>query len=197
MRASWIVLLGSLISVLLIALACERSTAPAAPPAVVRATPSPVPVVEPAAALAAPAVARAHAYSVPGRVAKELTDRFYAVRFEDHEVPAQVTAGAMIPVSISVRNNGDGVWRWRGPVGLAYHLYTPEGKLLLLNGARTDFPRDVNPGDAITVTAKLVAPEKPGRYIISWDLVHQGVAWFSWRGGDTLDLAVEVVPLPQ
>jgi predicted amidophosphoribosyltransferase len=41
----------------------------------------------------------------------------------------------------------------------------------------------VSPGMTIPLTAQVQAPPATGQYILKWDLVHEGVTWFSWQGG--------------
>ena len=55
----------------------------------------------------------------------------------------------------------------------------------------------------VTVQAKLRTPDQPGTYQLRWDLVHEGVAWFTQQGDAGLlvsplqvTAAVEVAPAP-
>jgi hypothetical protein len=42
------------------------------------------------------------------------------------------------------------------------------------------------------LSSQLKAPPTPGTYCVVWDLVHEGVSWFSSQGGDTLHQTVTV-----
>ncbi len=106
-------------------------------------------------------------------------------------------------VVITATNTGSAPWS-RG-VKLAYHLGA-ESRTLLWDGLRTNLGRVVGAGDTIEVRANVRAPQEPGRYkftfdlvqegryVLEIDLVQEGVAWFADQGNAPLARVVEVSP---
>ncbi|HSY24011.1 MAG TPA: O-antigen ligase family protein, partial [Polyangiaceae bacterium] len=60
-------------------------------------------------------------------------------------------------------------------------------------GIRTDLPVDVPPGGVIDIEALVRGPAEPGDYRLRWDLVQEGVTWFSERGNATPEVPIEVL----
>lgn len=94
--------------------------------------------------------------------------------------PQSATSGQTLTVPVTVTNTG---WRsWStGAFRLSYHIYDGAGHVVVWDGARTALPQSVAPGASLTVQASIAVPA-PGSYTVRWDMVHEGVAWFSWRG---------------
>lgn len=93
----------------------------------------------------------------------------------------EARAGETTIVPVVVRNLGETVWprAGAGAVRLAYHLYDASGALVTWDGARTELPRDIGPGESETVVMLFHAPGRTGRYTVRPDLIREGVAWFS------------------
>jgi hypothetical protein len=92
--------------------------------------------------------------------------------------------GKTYVVQVSLTNVGTTPWTIAGPNSfhLAYHW---DGPAPLYEGERTDLPYDVLPGDKVTVQATLKTPATPGTYTLQWDMVQEGIAWFSNQGVPT------------
>jgi len=123
--------------------------------------------------------------------------RPYAALFLKAEVPAAFTAGTRAQVRFHLRNVGSKVWRADGahPVHLGYHWYTPDGQPVIApEDLRASLPRDVAPGQEVQVQAQVTPPETPGSYILQWDLVEEGVTWFSAQGSTPWQSTVQVRP---
>ena len=60
------------------------------------------------------------------------------------------------------------------------------------DGRRSHLPAAPRPGEQISVTAALLVPAEAGPYRLQWDLVAEGVAWFSERGAAPLELEIRV-----
>jgi hypothetical protein len=71
--------------------------------------------------------------------------------------------------------------------------------LLVLEGRRTALVQDVPSDSKIDVVASVKAPDRAGRYVIWWDLVHESVTWFSDAGaiGYRQRVAVGTTPSPR
>ncbi|HWL38008.1 MAG TPA: RHS repeat-associated core domain-containing protein [Frankiaceae bacterium] len=82
---------------------------------------------------------------------------------------------------IKLTNWGHDPWTAGGAYKLGYHLYDSAGNLVNQNGTRTAMPTTVNPRGSITLDAT-IGKVPPGNYIVVFDMVHEGVAYFSSRG---------------
>jgi hypothetical protein len=110
-------------------------------------------------------------------------------------MPARLPPGGEASVTFEVQNRGALTWPRLAPapVALSYHwLDAATGDVAVFDGERSALPYDVPPGGAATVRATVRAPERPGRYLLWWDLVHERATWFSERGNPGLREPVEV-----
>ncbi|MHB8632081.1 MAG: N-acetylmuramoyl-L-alanine amidase, partial [Candidatus Limnocylindria bacterium] len=105
-------------------------------------------------------------------------------------------SGALATIPIAVTNTGNFIWNATGPtpVHLGYHWVDATGKVVVWDGARSYLPADVPPGGTQTLQAQLVFPPAPGTYTLKWDLVQEGVSWFSGQNVPTFDQPVTVSP---
>jgi hypothetical protein len=44
------------------------------------------------------------------------------------------------------------------------------------------------------LAATVRAPSTPGTYCLQYDLLHDGVTWFSWQGAAMLGVTVTITP---
>jgi hypothetical protein len=122
----------------------------------------------------------------------------YQVEWGKAEAPAQVKAGEKFTVLTRLINRSRYPWTADGSarVNLAYHWLDESGKVLEQDGQRTPLPWPVQPGAAIEVQQKVIAPKTPGRYILEVDPVFETVAWFAEKnGGKTLRIPIEILPV--
>ena len=103
--------------------------------------------------------------------------------------------------TVTVKNNGTMTWHAKGanPVRLGYRWYNAQGTEIPLATYSGNFSmsRDVVPGETATFDkVELAAPPTPGTFTLKWDLVHEGITWFSARGGATQDVQINVSPSP-
>ena len=106
--------------------------------------------------------------------------------------PGQVTIGAVIDLSVTVMNYGGKTWPMAGanPVHLSYHIFgANSGATYVWDGTRANLPSDVKPQTQATVPIRVTVPAGIGDYVLAWDLVQEGVAWFS-----TVNVASKVEP---
>jgi hypothetical protein len=87
-------------------------------------------------------------------------------------------------VAVTLTNNGSLTWQ-PGTVNLSYHLYAASGNVYVWDGLRTALPTAVPGGSSVTVNAIVKAPTVPGAYTVGFDLVQEGVTWFSTRNVST------------
>jgi hypothetical protein len=86
------------------------------------------------------------------------------------------------------------------PVRLSYHWYDSNGNLVTWDGLRTSLGEDVPAGDDIHLQAKVIAPFHAGTYTLKWDMVQEGITWFSTQYSSwpwpTQDVTVNVTQAP-
>lgn len=114
------------------------------------------------------------------------------------DMPEQISASQIFPLTISVKNTGDTLWLkdWReegGFVRLGMQLADSTGKILDKEYARAALPKDISPGEEISMTIALKAPVEPGKYELKMDLVDELIDWFETRQSPPLLLAIEVL----
>lgn len=66
------------------------------------------------------------------------------------------------------------------------------GRVVVLEGIRTPLPREIAPGEEITLNATVQAPPQTGSFVLRFSMVREGEEWFENRGGKPLDLPVLV-----
>jgi SpoIID/LytB domain protein len=121
--------------------------------------------------------------SPPARVPLSVTSGFSA-GYAGTTTPGQVTIGAQINLQTTVVNYGPRAWSASGPnkVSLSYHIITPSGDTVVWDGARGALPSDVPPFSQATIPITVSVPQGVGDYVLAWDMVLEGVAWFSSTG---------------
>jgi beta propeller repeat protein len=92
--------------------------------------------------------------------------------------------GGTADFTVQLTNMGSLKWIMNGngpnPVRLAFHWYNAQGQLIAWDCVRTDLPSDVNYGQTVTVSPHITVPNVPNStYILKFDLVREGVTWFS------------------
>jgi hypothetical protein len=119
----------------------------------------------------------------------------------DYSVAAlpSMAPNALLTTPITIQNLGLVTWRSAGlrPVALSYHWLDPRTRRVVrYNGRRTLLPQPVDPGGVLQVKANVQAPNKPGDYILAWDMVVEHSGWFSERGNALAEVAVTVAGQP-
>jgi SAM-dependent methyltransferase len=110
----------------------------------------------------------------------------------------QTARGRPQTVTLELQNAGDTRWicseNAAGWTRLGAHLYraaTPR-TLVDFDWVRITLPRDIRPDETVRVAAVLPAIDQPGDYIIVFDVVIEGIAWFADRGSRTLEVSCRV-----
>ncbi len=124
----------------------------------------------------------------------------YGVEYVSQIVPRGIKAGQRARASFVLRNVGRKTWVAKGPnrMQLGYHWFTPEGQLVpAAEDLRMSLPRDIATGQAVELTnVKISAPYEAGNYVLQWDLVEEGITWFSNRGAKTFGVGIKVEAAP-
>jgi hypothetical protein len=137
---------------------------------------------------------------VPART--PLRDSGFRVRWEPHTLPSAMAHGASADARIAFTNLGDVAWPDvvaadpASPGGgyavrLAYG-WTAASAPTSRPGRRADLPHPVHPGETMTLLLPIDAPDQPGEYRLTFELVQELVAWFDTKGAPTLVVPVTV-----
>lgn len=118
----------------------------------------------------------------------------YDLRVVRHQVPTSLEAGAVVPVRVTVANDGTRNWSPSDGFALSYHWLDSDLRPLQWDGRRTPLGAAVGPGQSREVVAELEAPRAAGDYLLALDIVHEGVLWVSERDPTPVEpLPVSVV----
>lgn len=121
-----------------------------------------------------------------------------SLRHEGGGNPRAAHPGASCPVVVRLVNAGDTRWlstsEAAGWTRLGAHLYrdTSPWTLVDYDWARYALPHDVGPGESVTLNLRLPPITTPGRYIVVFDLVVEGMVWFADGESAALYLPLDV-----
>ncbi len=107
-------------------------------------------------------------------------------------------AGTLVGFTMQVENTGDTTWLAAenrvtgGYVGVGGHLLDAAGNTIRIGCLTERLPRDVAPGERVSVSSSFGLPAREGRFRLRLDLVADGIAWFSQRGSPTQDVEMEI-----
>jgi phosphoglycerol transferase MdoB-like AlkP superfamily enzyme len=95
--------------------------------------------------------------------------------------PWLIAPGSEVVRNLVVRNDGITPWGPDRQIAVSYHWLRRDGEIAVWDGVRSHLPSVVPPGGVVAVEALVRAPDDAGRYRLQWDMVHEGVTWFSQR----------------
>jgi SAM-dependent methyltransferase len=101
-------------------------------------------------------------------------------------------------IDVRLTNQGDTRWlcdeHEAGWTRLGAHLYsTADTELpVTYDWHRVGLPGDVPPGGQIVISARLPVLTSPGSYVVTLDLVIEGVTWFAERCSPVANIAISV-----
>lgn len=106
--------------------------------------------------------------------------------------------GEPLAIDTDVTNTGATTWlregrHGRGYVRLGAHLLRADGAIVDADYARAPLPRDLSRGEGATVALRAPAPASPGRYVLRFDMVNEGIAWFAEGRSETAEVVIDVV----
>lgn len=102
----------------------------------------------------------------------------FGFRLLAHQTPAQMYVGQTVSVEVELQNISDVTWSPKAADRLAYHWRDAQGRMLVLDGRRTELPHAVRPGDKVVVEARVEIPGEPGDYVLEWRMLRENVHWF-------------------
>jgi hypothetical protein len=113
---------------------------------------------------------------------------------------------ARIVLPVLVRNMGSANWATdadddgRFSIRLGNHWRTWFGRMVAFDDGRFKIPYDIAPGESCEIELSVVAPARPGRYLLELDMVQEEVRWFESSGSRSARIKVRVdaaLPLGQ
>jgi uncharacterized protein YcfL len=128
----------------------------------------------------------------------------YAVEWEQVVVVnnSAMATNANLIGAVKAKNTGSSTWFKSGenPVRLGYRWYDASGVEAAVTSYAGNFEMDADtlPGKTATFEGIVLrSPPSDGTFTLRWDLMHEGITWFSAKGAETREQLVAVAtPLP-
>ena len=138
------------------------------------------------------------------RTAAPLPDSGFKAQVTLSDPPAKLRTGQKEVITVKVKNASDVVWWQRGGeindrpdnkfyIAVGNRWLDKDGKLTSETEGHNGISKDLRPGEEAEMTLQITAPKEPGEYILSLDLVQEGVSWFGEKGSPTTKAKVTVV----
>jgi O-antigen ligase len=130
------------------------------------------------------------------RLQSENNADWYRADYQAIDLPATLTAGQRINVTVQITNTGIQPWIATGEreVRLGYHwLDRAKENFIVFESMHHPLPRDLYPAEHDVITLNVTAPTRSGDYFLQWDLVQEHVTWFSAITRQFSGAAIQVV----
>jgi hypothetical protein len=113
-------------------------------------------------------------------------------------LPAITRPGRQLPLKATIVNRSTRPFAAQASYGrrlvrLGAQLCQPDGALLNRDFERAWLPDTLAPGDSVRVPITITAPDAPGRYLLKFDMVSEGVDWFEACGSPTTTKTLLVI----
>jgi hypothetical protein len=108
----------------------------------------------------------------------------YGATYDASAMPSSMNPGITTKVTIKVTNGSNQNWGAGSSFHLSYH-WAQGGNVQIFDGERTFLPADVAPCQTAVLSANVKTPPGGGAWQIQWDMVNEGVSWFSVQGVPT------------
>jgi Ig-like domain from next to BRCA1 gene len=126
-----------------------------------------------------------------------LPDMAFKARLSVANMPEVMRSGQKYSIRVMLRNDSKVVWPGRQPtwqfqltVGNRW-LTEASAKVNDVDGRAALF-QDLAPSETVEIPLTITAPNAAGSYILQFDAIQEGVAWFGDRGSEVLSLKVKV-----
>ncbi|HEX9437475.1 MAG TPA: class I SAM-dependent methyltransferase [Candidatus Limnocylindria bacterium] len=121
-------------------------------------------------------------------VARDLVLR---VDLKPHVSALIASPGMAVPLTVTVRNRSNVPLEWSdSPFGLSYHVLRGDGGVERYENARAWFIPPLAEGQERAMTLPVIAPERPGEYVVEVDIVWEGICWLRERGNAPARIAL-------
>lgn len=127
------------------------------------------------------------------------TTDVYNVEYINWQVPAEMHIGERAQMQVTLRNGSNEVWHGEQGTGtrlvsLSYHWLDRHGSMHQFMGPRKMLPRNLAPGEEMTLGNYVIPPAIPGPYILELDMAIEGRDWFAAHGKPGPQISVLVLP---
>ena len=126
-----------------------------------------------------------------------LPDRAFKAQLSVSDLPASIRAGQKYLVRVALKNESAVTWTGHQPAWL--YQITVGDRWLNEKGAtineldgRVALDDDLTPGGVVVLSLQITAPQAAGNYILQFDAIQEGVAWFSEKGSAALNFRIKV-----
>jgi len=111
--------------------------------------------------------------------------------------PDRIKANDSFTIEVIVKNRSDQLWQNYDYTELfsfnfSYHWFDDEGNVVLYDGIRTPLPHLMKPNAEVELYPKVQVPDRPGNYVIEFDLVREWITWFAQKGSETVKMKLKV-----
>jgi len=105
-------------------------------------------------------------------------------------LPAIARPGRPVPLTTTITNRSTRPFAAQASYGrrlvrLGAQLCRPDGALVNRDFERAWLPATLPPGASVQVPITITAPAEPGRYLLKFDMVSEGIDWFEACGSPT------------
>jgi hypothetical protein len=116
--------------------------------------------------------------------------RDYSALIKTEVAELRAMSGETTDIHLQLKNQGKKEWSSAGanPCFVSYHLLSENKNLLRFDNPRTPLGDVIWPGQKAEVIVRVKAPLDKGRYLLEFDLLREGIAWFKDYGGGTLEI---------
>jgi tRNA (mo5U34)-methyltransferase len=129
----------------------------------------------------------------------EYSSQDYVARIKLESGPQRCRRGSPITFYLRIENVGSAPWSAtgdpesdKGAVLVGPHLLQADEEEVEWDYGRARLPHDLKSGEAVELQVDLVAPDKPGNYILEFDMVAEHAFWFEDYGSGTLRHSLSV-----
>lgn len=118
----------------------------------------------------------------------------YEAEITPEKKACTVLEGEPAYLSFKLKNTGEKAWNHLGEKAclFSYHLLAEAGEVIQFDNRRFSLPLAVAPGQSIEFKAAVQSPLTEGTYILEFDLLREGIAWFNDYGSPTAEVVLKV-----
>lgn len=120
----------------------------------------------------------------------------YSAQYDEGgNTPNYLDPGQEYEVEVRIKNTGMSFWESEGKrrTDLGTHWINRDtGEVVEWDGNRGLLDQDIEHDQEAEIKITIKAPDEPGRYILQYDMAHEGVTWFSEQGVIPLEINIDV-----
>jgi hypothetical protein len=126
-----------------------------------------------------------------------LPDSAFRAQLSVSDLPASIRGGQKYVVRVTLKNESPVTWpgrqpAWQYQITVGDRWLNEKGATLNELDGRVALDDDLPPGGVAVLSLQLTAPPVAGNYILQFDAIQEGVAWFSDKGSAALNLSIKV-----